>query len=297
MNFIANYYKPGPSTLPEASKYWFTLQKSQESILCAEGNFLVDQPHVGLDNWKGVLFEKGAKHTPSLVSKQPLEAPEISTEDAELAHRNVLLDCGATLPSRDAVDSRIVEQIRNGNGRVIGRETDLPTTDRWPDYRGLPPLQDSDQDGLPDTWENAIGLNSKDRLDSSSLAPDGYAYIEHFLNNTVPTGRSTIRLPVVFVSAVETRVTENNPGTIRIHHPGLPFEQVKYEVKIDGDDQALSVARIATDTPGVSILEVKLARTINTDRGNAMLIVELTPNSNYLVGCPARALVATQAKR
>jgi hypothetical protein len=297
MNFIANYYKPGPSTLPETRKYWFTLQKSQESILYAVGNFLVDQPHVHRDSWKGVLFEKGAKHTPSLAAKQPLEAPPISTEDAESAHRNVLLECGATLPSRDPVDSRIVEQIRNGSGRIIGRETDLPTNDRWPDYRSLPPLPDSDRDGLPDSWENAIGLNSKDRLDSSTLAPDGYAYIEHYLNNTVPTGHSTNGHPVVFVSAVDCRVTENKPGTIRIHHPGLTFEQVKYAVKPAGDNQALSIARIATDTPDVSILEVKLGSTFNTDRGDAMLIVELTPNENYLMGCPARALVATQARR
>ena len=38
-------------------------------------------------------------------------------------------------------------------------------TERWPDYRSLPPPTDSDHDGLPDFWERQFSLDPRDAAD------------------------------------------------------------------------------------------------------------------------------------
>ena len=90
------------------------------------------------------------------------------------------------------MDLRIVNQVRNGSGKAIDKETDFPESERWPDLRTLPPPQDSDGDGLPDFWEKQFGMKAGDAAKTSA---HGYANIEHQFNNTDPTGGST---PIVF---------------------------------------------------------------------------------------------------
>jgi len=41
---------------------------------------------------------------------------------------------------------------------------------------------DTDGDGMPDYWENAVGLNPNNANDAMTIAADGYANIEHYLN-------------------------------------------------------------------------------------------------------------------
>jgi len=41
---------------------------------------------------------------------------------------------------------------------------------------------DSDLDGMPDIWENARGLDSKNAADRNFIAPNGYTYLENYLN-------------------------------------------------------------------------------------------------------------------
>ena len=47
---------------------------------------------------------------------------------------------------------------------------------------GIPPL-DTDNDGIPDDWENANGLNPQDPTDGNKDSDkDGYTNIEEYLN-------------------------------------------------------------------------------------------------------------------
>jgi len=54
----------------------------------------------------------------------------------------------------------------------------------YPEYKGTP-YKDSDNDGIPDTWEIAHGLNPKDPADSPKITKSGYSNIEVFLNSVV----------------------------------------------------------------------------------------------------------------
>jgi len=54
----------------------------------------------------------------------------MSAEDALV---DVLANAGATLPARDAVDARIVADVRNGTGGLID---DPAEVGGWPDLTG-----------------------------------------------------------------------------------------------------------------------------------------------------------------
>ena len=44
-------------------------------------------------------------------------------------------------------------------------------------------ITDSDNDGMPDDWETARGLNPNDPSDASSYLGGAYTNIEHYCNN------------------------------------------------------------------------------------------------------------------
>ena len=143
---------------------------------------------------------------------KPLPMPAISIMPAKEAYQYVLENAGAMLPKRDAVDLRIVEQVRTGkitykenvalpetqfkhrrlpiDSYKQGIITDITQVGGYPDYRGTP-YTDSDNDGMPDAWEKKQGLNAKDAADASlDKDKNGYTNIEEYLNSVVPRGTS-----------------------------------------------------------------------------------------------------------
>lgn len=91
----------------------------------------------------------------------------------------VLAGAGATVPSRDSLDTRVINDITNGTGSTISSISDvggLPSL-----ASGAPPA-DIDGDGIPDTWETAHGLNPNN-ADANIYASSGYTWIEEYINS------------------------------------------------------------------------------------------------------------------
>jgi hypothetical protein len=97
-----------------------------------------------------------------------------------IAYEKVLAQVGATKPFRDAADVRVIQTVREGTGRHIDSQTDVGG---WPEMNTVPPIKDSDLDGLPDVWELAHGLNPNDGSDASRIRPDGYSNLESYINS------------------------------------------------------------------------------------------------------------------
>jgi hypothetical protein len=55
----------------------------------------------------------------------------------------------------------------------------------WPVLTCGAPPADTDHDGMPDAWETANGLNPNDPADRATLAANGYANLENYLNGLV----------------------------------------------------------------------------------------------------------------
>ena len=92
---------------------------------------------------------------------------------------------GAISPVRDEVDQRIVDEVRNGNGEIIDSQDQVGG---WSTYRGGVYPEDNDNDGIPNEWEIAHGINPDFAGDASSnnfLAPSGYTWVEEYINSMI----------------------------------------------------------------------------------------------------------------
>ncbi|MDQ1256789.1 MAG: hypothetical protein QG656_1389, partial [Candidatus Hydrogenedentes bacterium] len=111
---------------------------------------------------------------------EPFPAPPVTVTSADVALRDVLDGVGASKPKRDAVDARVIEDVRKGTGRLIDSQKDVGA---WPEYQGGEAPPDADLDGMPDAWETARGLNPNDSSDSvGDLDGNGYTNVEDYIN-------------------------------------------------------------------------------------------------------------------
>jgi hypothetical protein len=222
VNMVNNYYKPGPATpgslttsstsnkrnrilnytsyyySSDAAVYPDTLWGGKFYI---EGNFVEGFPDVTSDNWtKGVQKDSYTRASQLLAASRqttPFAFGTITTETAQDAYQSVLAKAGATLPKRDAVDARIINEAKTGiatyggaaytSGQagvpsgIIDTQTDVGG---WPTYNSTTPPVDNDHDGMPDEWEKAKGLDPNNASDASKKTlSTGYTNIEVYINS------------------------------------------------------------------------------------------------------------------
>jgi hypothetical protein len=114
-----------------------------------------------------------------VVSSPTFAGSGIAATSAATALTDVLAHAGATKPTRDPVDSRVVDDVRKRTGHLIDNPSQVggyPTL-----ARGTAPT-DSDHDGLPDGWERTHGLNPSDARDAAKITSSGYTWLERYLN-------------------------------------------------------------------------------------------------------------------
>ena len=236
VNIVNNYYKPGPATPDTRVRYRIAALGVRTEEYCTgrdgkpnvwkpmqhvwgryyvEGNVVEGHPDVTKDNWtKGVYeqidndkndftFTQEVKRKIRLTS--PLDAGVITTHSASEAYDLVLAHAGCS-KSRDTIDARIVEEVKNGSATYFGsRAADaenlpglidsqndvkpLGAPSAWPQlsHAGDPPLPviDSDGDGIPDHWEKSMGLDMNDPDDGNRITETGYSHLENYLNSLI----------------------------------------------------------------------------------------------------------------
>lgn len=180
VNYVANFIKPGPSTVDAREIAFHTGMKN--TFYFVRGNVFDGLVAEGQEDDRIFRVRNGG----NLVN-EPVDAPPVKTDTATVAFQRVLEDAGATLPKRDSADQRIVNQVRNGTGRHIDSQNDVGG---WPTLASGPVPEDADNDGMPDAWEKAHGLNPSDAADTHlDLDRDSYTNLEEYLNSTDPKTR------------------------------------------------------------------------------------------------------------
>jgi len=155
-----------------------------------------------------------------MKSNEPFAMPPLTIIPSDQTFDYVLNNVGAMFPTRDIIDERIVEEVRTGKpyyeekldkdhpyGDVTGLSeksmnedglfkyrrlgndsykqgiiTDISQMGGYPKYKGKP-YKDSDNDGMPDDWEKANGLDPNDPSDANKdCTGDGYTNIEKYIN-------------------------------------------------------------------------------------------------------------------
>ena len=148
------------------------------------GNYMEGSATVTADNWKGVHPDDAMKLELCKVSTRWTEGlTELKHEQtAEAAYETVLSKAGCSL-HRDAIDTRIVNEVRNGTGKLINTQTEVGG---WPELQSTNNTLDSDDDGIPDEWENTFGLNPVDPLDAKAITlVTGFTNIEVYMRHLV----------------------------------------------------------------------------------------------------------------
>lgn len=176
-------------------------------------------------DWKGVVYDKGtytyngeiysadkknfygdavAHQTINGVScvKIKMDAPaptgEVTTHSATKAFSKVLAYSGASL-YRDEIDARYMEEAKTGTAKYKGSITKSPgIIDKVSDVNGYteanfgkgsrPADFDTDNDGIPDVWETANGLDPNDASDALTYSLDSKGYytnLEVYANSLV----------------------------------------------------------------------------------------------------------------
>ncbi len=172
LNYVGNYLKPGPSTRDREHAFKIG---GPATRMFVDGNVLAGREG---DAWSII---RGATEENRLAAA--LECDAVRTDSAEEAFGRVLERAGALRPARDAVDRRIVEEVRTGTGRIIDSPKDAGG---WPEYRGAEAPEDGDADGMPSEWERRHGLDPARADDAGDLDRDGYTNLEEWLNGTDP---------------------------------------------------------------------------------------------------------------
>lgn len=210
INMVANYYKPGPATKPGdvscriASPTSADGQADYGKWYVAD-NVVEGSASVTADNWNGGIQTRGGKADIAVLRlDKPWPAMAIRQQTAEEALKSVIANAGATLPKRDAVDSRIAEEVHKGNATYEGatyrqKNPAISKTGKcgiidsqadvggWPALKSLAAPADTDHDGMPDEWEKRYGLDADDPSDGAKDADsDGYTNVEECLNGTDP---------------------------------------------------------------------------------------------------------------
>lgn len=197
-NLVNNYYKAGPATgstddriiEPSADDGSNAQEAGVWGIFYVNGNFVDGYPEITADNWNGGVQNVSANQIDDIRVDEPFPFAPVLTHTAENAYLVVLEDVGASLPKRDSVDLRIIEEVRTGTSTYGGTwgagEGIIDSQDEvggWPTLNSLPAPADNDKDGMADDWELAHGLdttNAEDR--NGDFNGDGYTNLEKYLS-------------------------------------------------------------------------------------------------------------------
>ena len=212
VNMQNNYYKPGPSSSHTGRLIEITTMcgncVTSSPYQCTPAQLYINGNYVnGIANkdWDGVDFGKitkvnGTTYTDERSNETLLSmskrnsryttnlTPLAYVETAEKAYTTVLDYAGASLV-RDAVDNRIIDQVKSGTpalgtqGKIIKTPDDVGG---YPDLKSETAPTDTDGDGMPDEWEDNNGLNKNNANDGRTYVLTAkYTNLEVYLNSLV----------------------------------------------------------------------------------------------------------------
>lgn len=197
-NIVGNYYRPGPTTSKRVTGRIVNPTRNQDvpfGRFYVTGNYVDGAAAVTADNALGV--QVNGETNPEVIAAVSVPTPflvlDLPVKSADQAMKDILAHGGCSLPNRDTLDQRILQEVVERTGRVIDVQGRYPhgtpfdqTLSAWPTLRSLPAPTDTDLDGMPDAWERKRGLDPKDPSDAARhAAGSSYTNIEIYINSLV----------------------------------------------------------------------------------------------------------------
>lgn len=157
-----------------------------------------------------IMDEIASEQDVTIAQPIPVIAGMTSAEEAlHWIEQNV----GASLPVRDCIDDYVIDLLKSygtkGTLGGISSESELPHKGNANLSGGVKP-QDSDNDGIPDAWETANGLNPNDPSDATAIAANGYMNIENYvftIDSAYPYIKKPLKLAVTAIDKTTATLT------------------------------------------------------------------------------------------
>ena len=217
INYVGNYVIAGPGTQANFSTA-FVVDKNVTARIHQYGNAIdANGPAVpdgqtpdATGTYNGAQSGWGMFALTSPVTDQTLQhmdatqfptAP-VTTQTAVDAYNQVLNYVGNSWWSRDVVDSRVINNVRNYTGPPLAAAAPIGSELTAVLGAGLitrPAGWDTDQDGMPDRWEAAHGLNPNLNTDfKTDFDNDGYINLQEYIDEV---GAFPAPTPLTYVGA------------------------------------------------------------------------------------------------
>lgn len=194
VNYVNNYFKKGPDTDTGKQALGLVNEGGSPASIYWNGNISYARPTDDLPQTKDVSSEA----LPYITTSRHAVSMPVTTTSAFVAYDQVLADAGnnkglnadgSWYDRRDAIDKRVVNDVKNKTGHIIDDPSEVGG---WLSIANGTPYKDTDKDGMPDQWETLYGFDPANAADGVSDADgDGYTNLEEFLNGTSPRGGST----------------------------------------------------------------------------------------------------------
>lgn len=189
LNYVGNYLVAGPNTGSPNTAFDSGVVNASHFQLYQSGN-RIDSNKDGILNGTNTGPAMFKDLYTVLGARYPL--PQVSTDSAKVGYERVLAFGGASA-MRDAVDARVVNEVIQQIGAIIDSQDDVGG---FPALSSDPAPTDSDNDGIPDYWEEVLGWNPG-VPNNNHVNPDGYTDLEWYLNwlaepHAVCTGNASV---------------------------------------------------------------------------------------------------------
>jgi hypothetical protein len=164
---LNNIYKPGPATGNHRKKSTLNPSAPYGAFQVSGNKYF--EGNLSADKWEDAPI-------PAVDSKcltNTLGPSIVEPEEAAIAYQKVLKNAGA-VHQRDAIDRRIIKEVIQGSASLGRLKNGI--IDRMEEAGGLPVLKsalppvDTDEDGMPDDWEQLNELNPNDPSDGSKFS-------------------------------------------------------------------------------------------------------------------------------
>ena len=215
LSTVSNSDKNHPEFFDMTSRYFINGNTTETT----KGSVTMNQDWKGISYDKGIPNQNGEHYSPDAKNfygdnvahvtisgkscvkiKMDTPAPtgDVTTHSAAETFGKVLAYSGASL-YRDEIDARYMEEAKTGTAKYKGSITKSPgIIDKVSDVNGYteanfgkgsrPADFDTDNDGIPDTWETANGLNPNDASDALTYSLDSKGYytnLEVYANSLI----------------------------------------------------------------------------------------------------------------
>ncbi len=198
IDFVGNYYRPGPNTKP--ARLPLNVKAGKPEVHLARG-YLRDNVFEGNADWsrnnyEAVNYTAEKDSDYGSTTREVFEAhePFVGNDDRPVTQTPreayaLVLACAGASVARDAADLRLITGVQARTHRRIDSQDEVGG---WPHLKTTSPPADKDRDGMADSWERQHGLNPEDANDrNEDRNGDGYTNLEEYLNSLCPpdTGR------------------------------------------------------------------------------------------------------------